>query len=321
MVDRRLTMRVLRIDDETQDIRRFELVSEDGGRLPSFTAGAHIDLHLGAEIIRQYSLCNGPDQVDSYTIAVKREPQSRGGSSALHDRVKVGDLIPVTGPRNHFPLDSTARQHLLLAGGIGVTPLLSMARHLKAQGVSFRMVYFTRSVQHTAFNDLLTGPEFAAEVEIRHGVEPSAMGEQLRALLAAHPAGGHVYACGPRPFMQLVEEIAAASYPPGAIHLEHFQADPEAQTGPRDAFRIRLAKSGKELDVPAGESMIDVLTRHGVRVEMMCQQGVCGTCLTGVLEGVPDHRDAFLSEAEKRANDKVLLCCSRALSPLLVLDL
>ncbi|MEM5432758.1 PDR/VanB family oxidoreductase [Cupriavidus oxalaticus] len=314
-------MRVQRIADEAQDIRSFELVDESGRPMPGFTAGAHIDLHLGPGLIRQYSLCNGPEQSDSYTIAVKREAQSRGGSSAMHDRLRVGDRIGVTGPRNNFPLAADAREHLLLAGGIGVTPLLSMARHLQAAGESFRLEYFTRSASHTAFGELLSGPEFADRVTLHHGVEPAEMAAYLRERLAWRPDGRHVYACGPRPFMHLVEHTAAQSYPAGAVHLEHFQADPSLDSLPRDRFTLRLARSGREMEVPEGESVVDVLTRHGVRVEVMCQQGICGTCLTGVVEGVPDHRDAFLNEAERAANDKMLLCCSRARSQLLVLDL
>ncbi len=316
-----LMMRVHRIADEAQDIRSFELVDESGGPLPGFTPGAHIDLHLGAGLIRQYSLCNGPEQSDSYTIAVKREVQSRGGSSAMHDRLRVGDRIGVTGPRNHFPLAADAKEHLLLAGGIGVTPLLSMARHLHAAGEPFRLEYFTRSASHTAFGELLSGPEFADRVTLHHGVEPAEMAAYLQERLTWRPDGRHVYACGPRPFMQLVEQTAAQSYPPDAVHLEHFQADPSLDSVPRERFTIRLARSGREMEVPEGESIVDVLTRHGVRVEVMCQQGICGTCLTGVVEGVPDHRDAFLNEAEKAANNRMLLCCSRARSQRLVLDL
>jgi len=314
-------MRVVRIADEAQDIRSFELVDERGGPLPPFTAGAHIDLHLGAGLIRQYSLCNGPEQTGSYTVAVKHEAQSRGGSSAMHERLRVGDRIGVTGPRNNFPLAADAREHLLLAGGIGVTPLLSMARHLRAKGDVFRLEYFTRSASHTAFSDPLTSTEFAESVTLHHGVEPADMAAYLRERLAWRPDGRHVYACGPRPFMKLVQEMAAQSYPAEAVHLEHFQADPSIDSAPRERFTIRLARCGKEMEVTEGESMVDVLTRHGIRLEVMCQQGICGTCLTGVVDGVPDHRDAYLSDAEKAANNKILLCCSRARSPMLVLDL
>jgi vanillate O-demethylase ferredoxin subunit len=316
-----LMMRVRRITDEAQDIRSFELVDETGTPLPAITAGAHIDVHLGPGIIRQYSLCNGPEQTESYTIAVKREAQSRGGSSAMHDRIRVGDRVGVTGPRNNFPLAPEADDSLLLAAGIGVTPLLSMSKHLRAMGKPFRLEYFTRSPESTAFTDLLGDPGFAKHVTVHYGVEPDAVAAYLQVRLAWRPVGRHLYACGPRPFMDLITEKAAASYPDDAVHLEHFQADPSLENAPRERFTIRLARSGVEMEVPAGESIVDVLTRSGVRVEVMCQQGVCGTCLTGVIGGVPDHRDAFLSDAEKAANDKILLCCSRACSPLLVLDL
>ncbi|SCK15044.1 vanillate O-demethylase ferredoxin subunit [Variovorax sp. HW608] len=313
-------MRVTRIVDEGQDIRSFELAAECGS-VPPFTAGAHIDLHLSPGLVRQYSLCNGPEQTGTYTIAVKREAQSRGGSSAVHDRLKLGDPIGVTGPRNNFPIAADAREHLLLAGGIGVTPLLSMARHLRARGEPFRLEYFTRSREHTAFVDLLSGSELAPHVSLHHGLEAAEMTAYMAERLARRPDGGHVYACGPRPFMQLVQEQAAQSYPADAVHLEHFQADPALETGPRERFTIRLARSGVEMEVCENQSIVDVLTRHGVRVDVMCEQGICGTCLTGVCDGVPDHRDTFLTDKERAANDKMLLCCSRARSPVLVLDL
>jgi len=316
-----LMLRINRITDETPEIRSFELVDESGRPLPEFTAGAHIDVHLGPGLVRQYSLCNGPEQTDSYTIAVKREAQSRGGSRAMHDRLRVGDRIGVTGPRNNFPLAAEAREHLLVGAGIGVTPLLSMARHLQASGSSYRLEYFTRSPAHTAFAEVLASLDLASHVTMHYGVEPADLASYFEARLAWRPAGRHIYTCGPRPFMDLVVQKAAESYPAEAIHLEHFQADPSLADAPRERFTVRLAHSGTDLEVPEGESVVDVLARNGVRVEVMCQQGVCGTCLTNVLEGVPDHRDAFLSDAERAANDKMLLCCSRARSACIVLDL
>ncbi|RQR30134.1 PDR/VanB family oxidoreductase [Burkholderia sp. Bp9142] len=316
-----LMLRVNRITDETPEIRSFELVDDTGSPLPEFTAGAHIDVHLEPGLVRQYSICNGPEQTGSYTIAVKREAQSRGGSSAMHDRLHVGDLVGVTGPRNHFPLAADAQENLLFGAGIGVTPLLSMARHLHAANRWFHLEYFTRSPAHTAFADVLAGPDFAAHVTIHYGVESAELAAYLEARLAWRPAGRHIYTCGPRPFMDLVSQKAAQCYPADAVHLEHFQADPSLADAPQARFTVRLARSGTELEVPEGESIVDVLARNGVRVDVMCQQGVCGTCLTNVLEGIPDHRDAFLCDAEKASNDRMLLCCSRARSPRLVLDL
>ena len=317
-------VRVAALAEETADIRRFELESADGTALPAFTAGAHIDLHLGPGLIRQYSLCNTPGEGEGsarYVIAVKKEPASRGGSAKLHDSVKLGDVLHVTGPRNHFPIDPTATEHLLLAGGIGVTPMLSMAGHLKAQGQRFRLKYFTRSPAHTAFHQELGSKAWAAHVDFHYAVEPERLRAYLRTVLGHPPAGGHVYVCGPRPFMDMVMDIASTSYPPGAVHSEYFAADPNAQAGARDGFVVRCARSEKEFAVPEGESIINVLSRNGVDVEVMCEQGVCGTCLTGVLQGRPDHRDSYLTPDERASNEKIMVCCSRSLDPVLVLDL
>jgi vanillate O-demethylase ferredoxin subunit len=313
--------RVVGVSDATDEIRCFELQRADGQSLPPFTPGAHVDLHLGPGLARQYSLCNGPAQLDRYAIAVKRELASRGGSRQLHEQVKVGDVIHVTGPRNHFPLADDAKEHLLLAGGIGVTPLLSMARHLKSRGQRFRLKYFTRSPSHTAFHQELGRADWAEHVDFHYAVEPERLGAYLHSVLDHPPEGGHVYVCGPRPFMDLVVEIASRSYPKGAVHSEYFSANPEAQAGPQAGFTVRCARSRKDIAVTEGESMLDALMRNGVQVEVMCEQGVCGTCLTGVLEGRPDHRDSFLTDEEKQSNEKVMVCCSRSLDPLLVLDL
>lgn len=316
-----MNLRVLKIQDVAQGIRAFELGREDGADLLPFTAGAHIDLHLAAGLIRQYSLCNAPSQRDRYVIAVKKEAESRGGSHALHDAVKVGDCLHVTGPRNHFPLADSASEHLLLAGGIGVTPLLSMARSLMAAGQKFRLHYFARSPMHAAFVDELHGNEWAGAVEFHLGLQGDALCEKLRFLLGEHRKDAHVYVCGPRPFMDLVIETASHAYPAGAIHHEYFSADTAAQAKPGADFTVHCKRSGTSFDVGQDESLLNVLTRHGVHVEVMCEQGVCGTCLTGVLEGRPDHRDAFLTGDERAANDKMLVCCSRSLDRRLVLDL
>ena len=321
MTEAAIDVRVAATRDATDEIRCFELQRADGGALPAFTPGAHIDLHLAAGLVRQYSLCNGPGERDRYVVAVKREPASRGGSAALHDRVRAGDVLRMTGPRNHFPIAADAGEHLLLAGGIGVTPLLSMARHLKQQGRRFRLKYFTRSPAHTAFHEELSGTDWAQSVDFHYAVEPERLRAYLHSILDHPTPGGHVYVCGPRPFMDMVIDIASRAYPKGAVHSEYFSADPAAESRPRTGFTVRCARSDKVLEIPEGETIVNVLSRNGVHVEVMCEQGVCGTCLTGVLQGRPDHRDSYLTDEERAANDKMLVCCSRAHDPLLVLDL
>jgi vanillate O-demethylase ferredoxin subunit len=323
MSTKTFSVRVNRIRREAIDIASYELVEPNGQPLPAFTPGSHIDVHLGPNLIRQYSLCNGPDDLGHYVIAVKREPESRGGSAAMHERVKEGDLLTISEPRNNFPLEPDAEHHTLLAGGIGVTPILSMARHLCAAGASFELHYFTRSLQHTAFHDVLSGPEYKGKgkVDFHYAIEPAALRPYLRRLLWRRPPGAHLYLCGPKPFMDMIEEVAAPTWPPETVHLEYFTADPRALTGPQDAFEVRLAMSGGTYTVPEGKSIVEVLAEHGIHVEVSCEQGVCGTCLTGVLEGVPDHRDMFLTDEEHQEGDKMTVCVSRAKSPVLVLDL
>jgi vanillate O-demethylase ferredoxin subunit len=313
--------RVLAIRDETEEIKSFRFARVDGKPLKPFGPGAHISVQIPDGLTRQYSLINGPGERDAYHIAVKREPESRGGSRALHDRVTTGETLMIAGPRNHFPLERSAKHHVLLAAGIGITPLYSMAKHLVAEKASFELHYFTRSVKHTAFHEELSTPDFAGKVDFHYALDPESLRTYLHKLLRERRAGAHLYMCGPRPFMALVEEIAGAAWPPEAIHMEYFSADPLASSGPRTPFRVELARSRKAFDVPAEKSILEVLAQQGVNVVSSCAQGVCGTCITGLLGGDPDHRDAFLSEAERVACDKIMLCVSRAKSERLVLDL
>jgi vanillate O-demethylase ferredoxin subunit len=316
-----LKLRVQSIRYETEEIKSFRLVATNRKSLPSFTPGAHISVQIPDGLTRQYSLCNGPGDTSAYHIAVKREPDSRGGSRVLHERVAEGDTLEVMAPRNHFPVETSAKHHLLLAGGIGITPLLSMARHLQATGASFELQYFTRSVKFTAFHEVLSQPEFSGKVNFHYALDPQSLRVYLHTLLRHRPEEGHLYACGPRPFMDLVEDIATVAWPQEAIHMEFFAADPLASSGPRQPFEITLARTRASYTVPAERSILQVLAEHGIRISNSCEQGVCGTCVTGVLEGTPDHRDAFLSERERKACDKMMLCVSRAKSERLVLDL
>ena len=239
----------------------------------------------------------------------------------MHEAVREGDLLTIGAPRNNFQLDAGARESLLFAGGIGVTPMISMALHLKAEGAPFQLHYFTRSIEHTAFHALLSTPDLAGRVHLHYALEPESVRQYLRRVLWHRPEGGHLYICGPRPFMDLVEATAAATWPPEAVHVEYFVADPRALAGPKDAFEVVLARTGGTFHVPEGRTIVEVLSENGVAVEVSCEQGICGTCLIGVLDGVPDHRDMFLTDEEKAACSKMTPCVSRAKSPRLVLDL
>lgn len=312
---------VRRVREEALEVRSFELAEADGAELPAFTPGSHIDVAVEPGLVRQYSLCNGALDTGRYFIAVKKEPASRGGSRAMHERVKQGKVLKISAPRNHFALAPGASHHLLLAGGIGITPLFSMARHLQSLGASFELLYFSRSIQHTAFHEALSAPQFADKVAFHYALEPEAVRAYLRKLLRHRRDGAHLYLCGPRPFMDLVEQTAAPTWPPEAVHLEYFSADPASLAGPRETFRVRLARSGGEYEIAAGSTIVEALAARGFQIVTSCEQGVCGTCLTGLLEGVPEHRDVFLTDEEREAGDKIMPCVSRAKSDLLVLDL
>lgn len=315
-----LTVRVARKRAETPDICSFDLVDPAGGELPPFSAGAHIDVHLPDGTTRQYSLCNAPSERGRYRIAVLREPASRGGSRAMHEQVQENDLLRIGLPRNLFPLEESAQRHVLLAGGIGVTPLLCMAQRLAAIGADFALHYCTRCVDRMAFRDELAASAYAARVHFH--VDDGAPEQKLDlAAVCAPAAGTHLYVCGPKGFMDTV--LAAArerGWPEDQLHYEFFVAEP-MPSGDDGAFAVKLASSGQVVEVPADCSVVQALSRAGVDVPVACEQGICGTCLTRVLEGQPDHRDLFLTPEEQARNDQFTPCCSRAKTPMLVLDL
>ena len=305
---------------EADGICSYELVRTDGQALPPFEAGAHIDVHLAGNLVRQYSLCNAPGETHRYLIGVLRDTDSRGGSQAMHDHVDLGSVLQISEPKNHFPLVE-AKRTLLLAGGIGVTPILAMAETLAAKGAAFEMHYCARSPEKAAFKERLAGCGFAAQVQFHYDSGEAAQKLDLPALLARPEAGTHVYVCGPQGFIDYVLGTAKAQgWPPAQLHVEYFSAAAVDTSGDQ-AFDVRLASSGQTFTVPAGKTVIKVLEEQGVVIPYSCEEGVCGTCLTRVLEGVPDHRDMYLTEEEQAANDQFTPCCSRSKSPVLVLDL
>lgn len=302
------------------DVVALTLRSSTGGPLPPMTPGAHLDLHLPGGRIRQYSLCNGPSDESFYTLAVKREQISRGGSAAVHDTLRIGDRLSTSLPKNNFPLDVIASRRLLVAGGIGITPLLSMARHLSEKAELFHLHYFCRSVDHVAFGQELTD-ELGQRITLHLGYSPDQTRDCIQKLLASPRSGTHVYTCGPAPIMELVAQAAAAaSWPAQQLHFEYFKTvAPVEITG--SPFELTLARSQQRVQVPADKSIVDVLRSLDIAIETNCEQGVCGTCLCTVIEGVPDHRDQYLSHAEKATNMQMLPCVSRALTAHLTLDL
>jgi ferredoxin-NADP reductase len=288
------------------------LVPVDGGAPPPWEPGAHVDLHLPGGLIRQYSLCGVPGE--PLRVAVLREAEGRGGSRHLHDVTAVGDTLAVGAPRNNFAL-APARRYLFIGGGIGITPLIPMIAAARQAGAEWTLLYGGRTRGSMAFLDLLEGSE---EVTIAPQDEVGLL--DLEAVLGAPLADTSIYCCGPEPLLLAVEE-ASAHWPPGALHLERFKAREDLPDDEGTAFEVVLARSGISLTVAPGQSILDAVSAAGVPVPSSCQEGTCGTCETIVLEGEPEHRDSVLTPADQAAGDCMMICCSRARSERLVLDL
>ncbi|MDZ7861474.1 PDR/VanB family oxidoreductase [Acidovorax sp.] len=315
-----LQVRVVRKQAEAEGIASFELARTDGAPLPAFSAGSHIDVHVPGGITRQYSLCNSASEQHRYRIAVLRDAASRGGSVGMHDAVHEGDVLTISTPRNHFELHP-AQRTLLLAGGIGVTPLLCMAERLAHTGADFTLHYCTRSLARTAFTQEIAASAMAPHVQVHTDEGGPEQKLDLMAVLADIAPDARLYVCGPAGFIDHVVNTARnLGWPAERIHLEYFGA-PAQDTSGDGAFEVRIASTGSTYTIPAGISIVDALRPQGVDIMTSCEQGVCGTCLTRVLEGEVDHRDMYLTDEEKASNEQCMPCCSRAKGRLLVLDL
>ena len=324
-------LQVRQITYQAVGINSYELVHPEGEELPPFTAGSHIDFYFRDGSVRQYSLCNNPRERHRYLIAVLREPQSRGGSEGLHERVHVQRTVCVGEVRNNFPLSSNAKHHVLLAGGIGVTPMMAMIGEIQSKGGSFTMHYCSKSPEHTAFKPELKELVAAGTVIFHHdGGDPS-QGLDIKSLLTTQDNGTHVYYCGPPGFMRAVKR-AAKHWESGTVHAEHFSsiASPKVKqtaeereaagdSGVGIGFQVVLSSSGASYFVANDKSIAEVLKENGVHVETSCKSGLCGTCKTRYLKGEVDHHDLIMN-ADEQAN-YLTLCCSRAKSQLLVIDL
>ena len=316
-----LSVRVARKTVEATDICSFELVDPSGRPLPPFSAGSHVDVTLPGGITRQYSLCNDPGESHRYLIGVLKDPATRGGSKAMHERVNEGDVLEISVPKNHFALAHHATRSLLLAGGIGVTPILCMAERLAIANSDFEMHYASRSRDRMAFHDRILASAFASKVHFHFDDGAAEQKLRLDELLATPEEGVHLYVCGPKGFMDAVLATARAKgWPESQLHYEFFAAAP-VKSLDDESFQVKLASSGRIVVVAKDTSVTDALREAGIEIPTSCEQGVCGTCLTRVLEGEPDHKDLYLSPDEQAANDQFTPCCSRAKSPMLVLDL
>ncbi|WP_428035470.1 PDR/VanB family oxidoreductase [Amphritea sp.] len=305
---------------EADNIYSFKLVSLEGDTLPSFSAGSHVDVEIKPGLIRQYSLCNEPSASHFYQIAVLRDPQSRGGSIAIHDEVEVGSILRISAPKNHFELVHEAQNSILFAGGIGITPILCMAERLAMAGSEFRLHYCARAESAAAFTGRMRDSQFADRVEFHFDDGNKDQTLDIHTIFETSARDAHIYVCGPKGFIDFVASSAEQyGLPSEQIHFEHFAADPASASG--DAFDILLSSSGKVIHVAEEQTALEALADAGIELDYSCEQGVCGTCVTRVLEGVPDHRDLYFNDEERRKNDQFLPCCSRSRSPRLVLDL
>lgn len=316
-----ISVRVARKQREAEDICSFELVADNGQPLPAFSAGSHVDVQLPGGLSRSYSLCNPPGENHRYLIGVLRDAASRGGSQAMHDQVNEGDVLQISAPKNHFELAHDAKHHLLLAGGIGVTPVLCMAERLAHSGASFDMHYCTRSLPRTAFHQRIAGSAFSDKVRFHFDDGAAEQKLDLAALLVPPEDGVHLYVCGPKGFMDAVLNTARSNgWPEAQLHYEFF-AGAVVATENDASFEVQVASSGQIVIVPLGKTVVQALSEAGVEVQVSCEQGVCGTCLTRIIEGIPDHKDLYLTPEEQEANDQFTPCCSRSKSARLVLDL
>lgn len=318
-MDSPIPLRVERIHQEALDVKVFDLVHAEGRPLPAAEAGAHIEVQLPGSLQRSYSLCQAPGDTGRYRIAVHRHPDSRGGSRHLHEGVVAGDVLLASPPRNHFPLHEQAGHSCLIAGGIGITPLLSMIHRLEALGRSWELHYAARTRDHAAFVEEL---QALAQVHGRtcrfhFHREPGSTRLDIAALVASLPAHTHLYCCGPATMLEGFE--AATSHCPERSHREYFGGGGEAAT--TGGFTIELARSGLTLAVPPGASILDVVLGAGIAVPTSCREGICGSCETRILSGQADHRDKLLSTEEQQHNQSMMICCSGARTDRLVLDL
>ncbi|MBI3436916.1 MAG: oxidoreductase [Proteobacteria bacterium] len=310
-----IAVRVARAQEIARDIHLFEFVDDQGRDLPLFTAGAHIVVRVPNGMLRKYSLCNDPAERGRYVIAVLREAPD-GGTQSLISGVKEGDTLAIAPPRNNFALVKSSAGYLFIAGGIGITPIMSMLRHLNATGgARYRLVYCTRAPQATAFRAELAAPEFRSKVTLHHdGGDPARMLDLWPFL--DQPKGAQLYCCGPRAMMAQVRDMTG-HWPVSAVHFEAFSEPARARPQDRP-FVVRLERSGDQFEVPVGVTILEALRARGHVAPSSCESGTCGTCRTRLLAGEADHRDLVLAEHERA--DAIMLCVSRALSDDIVID-
>lgn len=303
---------------EGGNIAVMEFESATSATLPKVEAGAHIDVHLPNGMVRQYSLCQNPNDEGKFRLGILRDPESRGGSVSAFDEIKDGMQIQVSEPKNLFPL-LKAKHSVLIGGGIGITPLITMAYQLASEGTSFELHYCGASPENCAFVDEIKNGELAKYTTFHFKSEGASHRAFFESAIKDIDLESHIYTCGPVGFMDWVINLATAhDFPEQQIHKEYFQVETDTSG---DSFEVVAERSGKIIMVEAGETILQALAKEGIEIEMSCEQGVCGTCMCDVIEGEPDHRDVYFTDEEKASNEQILVCCSRSKTPRLVLDI
>ena len=316
-----LHLRVHSMTRQAPEILSLELESIDQVPLPTAAPGSHLDLHLAPGLSRSYSIVGQPGRASRYEVAIARDAKSRGGSRFVHEKLRVGDELTASAPRNLFPLDERAPFSALLAGGIGITPIWSMVQRLEALQKPWLLVYAARSRAQAAYLEdieALASRTPVGRLQLHFDDEHQNKPVDLKAVLADVGHDAHLYCCGPQP-MLAAYEAATAHRPAAQVHLERFGAD--MGKGPGPGFTVVLERSGQSLEVPPDRSILDVVLEAGINAQYGCMQGSCGLCETPVLKGVPEHKDHLLADSVKASNRAMLICCSRSCTPELVLDL
>ena len=318
-VDEPLDLRIANITDLTKNVKSFELRNDSGSELPPFTAGAHIEIALPLSLKRHYSICSDPSERNRYEIAVLRQEHGTGGSRYMHDNLRVGDRIEASLPRNNFPLVDGPYRFILIAGGIGITPILPMIGVLQARDAAFELHYCARSREEAPFIESLWARCGRNQLSAHFDGGDPKKGLNVERLLSEYQSGAHVYCCGPSGLMQAVR-AATVAWPDDAVHFEYFAPVSAGITGSDPAaFDVVVRSRSLTLKVPADKTIVQVLREHGIEVETSCEAGTCGTCRCRYLAGQPIHNDFVLTTREK--GKYVMICCARARGEPLILDL
>jgi tetrachlorobenzoquinone reductase len=318
--DSLIDVRLTAIRYAARDTNLYEFRRSDGKPLPPYEPGAHIDLHLPNGLIRNYSLIVAAPEPGTYTFGIKRDPASRGGSRYIHDELRVGKTVRISAPRNNFPLKEDASHVILLAGGIGITPIWCMVQRLAELGRSWQLYYSCRSRADMAFLETLEGMRLGSSAPSQFHFDDENAGKfiDIAAIVAQAPKDAHLYCCGPTPMLNAFE-AATKDWPRAQIHIEYFT--PRAEPAKKGGFTVELARSHQEFFIPEGRTILEVLLDEGVDVDYSCELGICGACEQRVISGVPEHRDAILTEEEQAENSRIMICCAGCKSDRLVLDL